>query len=369
MNYGAAATVVDPAVIPGHPGRRPGQPPSGGGGPSAVPGLPPPPSACGGFDSPYSAAVYSRLAAAGSWPFCDPWSFHSGNSASSSSSRSGGGFGVGTHHQHHGSHNQSPSPPSPIKRHAPSAGATHNVGGYGGNVTSCGGGGGGGAPTGLWDVYPTSATATTPGWLAELSSPFAGSYALTSSAAAFVDHHSMFGALHQQPSLTPFLPIHTSTSSMSTTSSSAPSLSSTSINDVVQQSFVDVSAVYGKYADSVKMGSTRGGVGSGGLGSEPLGSLSSIHHLQPESSLLLPQSQLQQRGSVGGGSTTSAGTRIGGGQRRGYASTAGRPSCSCPNCQEIDRLGPAGEYLRKTVQQHCCHVPGCGKVSIDVRLC
>jgi len=45
-------------------------------------------------------------------------------------------------------------------------------------------------------------------------------------------------------------------------------------------------------------------------------------------------------------------------QRR-YA--AGRPSCACPNCQEIDRLGPAGEYLRKTVQ-HCCHVPGCGKV-------
>ena len=360
MNYGAAATAVDPAVIPGHPGRRPGQPPSGGGGSSAVPGLPPPPSACGGFDSPYSAAVYSRLAA-GSWPFCDPWPFHGGNTAASSRSGSGG-FGGNQHH--HTSHNQSPSPPSPIKRHAPSTGSMQNVGGYGGTAASCGSGGA--APTGLWDVYPACATTATPSWLAELSSPFAGSYALTSSAAAFVDHHSMFGALHQQPSLSSFLPIHTSTSSVSTTSSSLPSMSSTSINDVVPPSFVDVSAVYGKYAvDSSKIGSGRGGIGCGGLGSEPLGSLSSIHHLQPESSLILTQSQQQQRGTggtAGGASSTTAGSRIGSGPRRGYASTAGRPSCSCPNCQEIDRLGPAGEYLRKTVQQHCCHVPGCGKV-------
>ncbi|ESO00614.1 hypothetical protein HELRODRAFT_126349, partial [Helobdella robusta] len=40
---------------------------------------------------------------------------------------------------------------------------------------------------------------------------------------------------------------------------------------------------------------------------------------------------------------------------------AGRPNCDCPNCQEIDKLGPAAEYLRKSIQ-HCCHVPGCGKI-------
>jgi len=57
-------------------------------------------------------------------------------------------------------------------------------------------------------------------------------------------------------------------------------------------------------------------------------------------------------------SATTSTTGASRSQRR-YA--AGRPSCACPNCQEIDRLGPAGEYLRKTVQ-HCCHVPGCGKV-------
>lgn len=368
----AAATVVDPGMLPG---RRTGASSVGGSPSSGVPSLPPPPSACGGFESPYSAAVYSRLAAAGSWPFCDPWPFHGGSSAPSSTgprtgSGSGGGFGGATGAQHHNSaHNQSPSPPSPIKRHAPSAGPIQSMGGYGGNVSSCGGnngGSGGGAPTGLWDVYPTCGTAATHGWLAELSSPFAaaaaaGSYGLTSSAAAFVDHHSMFGAL-QQPGLPPFIPIQTSATS-SAASASSSSIPSTSISDVVSPSLVDV---YGKYAvDSAKIGSTRG---SGGIGTEPLGSLSSIHHLQPESSLLLPQ---QQRGAGGGnGSTTTSGSRAAGSgsQRRGYASTAGRPSCSCPNCQEIDRLGPAGEYLRKTVQQHCCHVPGCGKVG-DVCVC
>ncbi|ELU09936.1 hypothetical protein CAPTEDRAFT_39149, partial [Capitella teleta] len=39
----------------------------------------------------------------------------------------------------------------------------------------------------------------------------------------------------------------------------------------------------------------------------------------------------------------------------------GRSNCGCPNCQEADRMGPAGEALRKR-NIHSCHIPGCGKV-------
>ncbi|ESO88051.1 hypothetical protein LOTGIDRAFT_126754, partial [Lottia gigantea] len=39
----------------------------------------------------------------------------------------------------------------------------------------------------------------------------------------------------------------------------------------------------------------------------------------------------------------------------------GRSNCNCPNCHEADRLGPAGEHLRKR-NIHSCHIAGCGKV-------
>jgi transcription factor Sp8 len=39
----------------------------------------------------------------------------------------------------------------------------------------------------------------------------------------------------------------------------------------------------------------------------------------------------------------------------------GRATCDCPNCQEAERLGPAGHHLRKR-NIHSCHIPGCGKV-------
>ena len=39
----------------------------------------------------------------------------------------------------------------------------------------------------------------------------------------------------------------------------------------------------------------------------------------------------------------------------------GRSTCDCPNCSEADRLGPAGESLRRR-NIHSCHIPGCGKV-------
>lgn len=40
---------------------------------------------------------------------------------------------------------------------------------------------------------------------------------------------------------------------------------------------------------------------------------------------------------------------------------SGRATCDCPNCQEAERLGPAGVHLRKK-NIHSCHIPGCGKV-------
>ncbi|XP_072262047.1 transcription factor Sp7 [Pyxicephalus adspersus] len=47
-------------------------------------------------------------------------------------------------------------------------------------------------------------------------------------------------------------------------------------------------------------------------------------------------------------------------QRASYGNT-GRPSCDCPNCQELERLGASAAGLkRKPV--HSCHIPGCGKV-------
>ena len=39
----------------------------------------------------------------------------------------------------------------------------------------------------------------------------------------------------------------------------------------------------------------------------------------------------------------------------------GRATCDCPNCQEAERLGPAGTHLRKK-NLHNCHIPGCAKV-------
>jgi len=39
----------------------------------------------------------------------------------------------------------------------------------------------------------------------------------------------------------------------------------------------------------------------------------------------------------------------------------GRSVCACPNCQEIDKLGPSAAHL-KAKGQHNCHIPGCGKI-------
>uniref|UniRef100_H2ZC23 C2H2-type domain-containing protein n=1 Tax=Ciona savignyi TaxID=51511 RepID=H2ZC23_CIOSA len=39
---------------------------------------------------------------------------------------------------------------------------------------------------------------------------------------------------------------------------------------------------------------------------------------------------------------------------------SGRSNCNCPNCQEVERIGPAAAAFKPKV--HSCHIPGCGKV-------
>lgn len=68
-----------------------------------------------------------------------------------------------------------------------------------------------------------------------------------------------------------------------------------------------------------------------------------------------------------GGSAGSVGSGMGSGptptasSARSQRRYSGRATCDCPNCQEAERLGPAGVHLRKK-NIHSCHIPGCGKV-------
>uniref|UniRef100_A0A8C9TM76 Sp8 transcription factor b n=1 Tax=Scleropages formosus TaxID=113540 RepID=A0A8C9TM76_SCLFO len=67
--------------------------------------------------------------------------------------------------------------------------------------------------------------------------------------------------------------------------------------------------------------------------------------------------------------TGAAGTMLTGGPAAPLAGSprsssrrySGRATCDCPNCQEAERLGPAGASLRRK-GLHSCHIPGCGKV-------
>ncbi|XP_062846878.1 transcription factor Sp8a [Trichomycterus rosablanca] len=57
----------------------------------------------------------------------------------------------------------------------------------------------------------------------------------------------------------------------------------------------------------------------------------------------------------------SAAVTLAGSPRSSARRYAGRATCDCPNCQEAERLGPAGASLRRK-GLHSCHIPGCGKV-------
>nr|XP_040572470.1 transcription factor Sp9-like isoform X2 [Lepeophtheirus salmonis] len=63
-------------------------------------------------------------------------------------------------------------------------------------------------------------------------------------------------------------------------------------------------------------------------------------------------------GGAGNSSSPSSSSTTSTRSQRRYT---GRATCDCPNCQEAERLGPAGQHLRKR-NIHSCHIPGCGKV-------
>jgi len=255
----------------------------------------PSPAGSVGFDSsPYSAAVYSRLAAA-SGHLYDAWPLHLHAAAAA-------GYTVA----------RAPSTGSPSQlAPPPSTASTANKAAtiYGGSQS--------GAGAGLWDVYGAPCAAAG-GWITDLSatsgafpSPISGGFGAVSASGAAVDY-PMFSSLHQS-GIAPFIQL-----SQNAADSALGGFVAYKTDPYAVAAADHGPAAAGRFAS----GQRQGGPAA------------------PEKS------------------ATSAGSTTTRSQRR-YA--AGRPSCACPNCQEIDRLGPAGEYLRKTVQ-HCCHVPGCGKV-------
>lgn len=93
-------------------------------------------------------------------------------------------------------------------------------------------------------------------------------------------------------------------------------------------------------------------------------SLSGGAHLLPPAPHLLQdayKSVLPTQGSFGLHAPGSPAPPTQAPSPRSQRRYAGRATCDCPNCQEAERLGPAGAHLRKK-NIHSCHIPGCGKV-------
>ncbi|KPJ07840.1 Transcription factor Sp9 [Papilio machaon] len=93
-------------------------------------------------------------------------------------------------------------------------------------------------------------------------------------------------------------------------------------------------------------------------------SLSGGAHLLPPAPHLLQdayKSVLPTQGSFGLHAPGSPAPPAQAPSPRSQRRYAGRATCDCPNCQEAERLGPAGAHLRKK-NIHSCHIPGCGKV-------
>lgn len=101
------------------------------------------------------------------------------------------------------------------------------------------------------------------------------------------------------------------------------------------------------------------GLGPGLAAAAPAHLLSGGQHLlQDTYKMTLPTSQAVSHGSPFGLTQTPLPQVPSPRSQRRYT---GRATCDCPNCQEAERLGPAGAHLRKK-NIHSCHIPGCGKV-------
>lgn len=110
------------------------------------------------------------------------------------------------------------------------------------------------------------------------------------------------------------------------------------------------------YAAAAAAGSDYG-LGSGLAGSPLLGSSPLLQDTY--------KSMLPGQGAPGVGSPFSlaqpALPQVAASSPRSQRRYTGRATCDCPDCQEAERLGPAGAHLRRR-NIHSCHIPGCGKV-------
>nr|XP_056718920.1 transcription factor Sp7 [Euleptes europaea] len=89
--------------------------------------------------------------------------------------------------------------------------------------------------------------------------------------------------------------------------------------------------------------------------------ITSSSHLLPSGQHVLPQEMYKPK-PVANNSLMEGGIGLKSGRGGGsFGSTAGRSTCDCPNCQELERLGASAASLRKK-PIHSCHIPGCGKV-------
>ena len=75
----------------------------------------------------------------------------------------------------------------------------------------------------------------------------------------------------------------------------------------------------------------------------------------------LSQPTIPQVAAAAAATSSTSSASSGGSSSRSQRRYTGRATCDCPNCQEAERLGPAGQHLRKR-NIHSCHIPGCGKV-------
>lgn len=92
----------------------------------------------------------------------------------------------------------------------------------------------------------------------------------------------------------------------------------------------------------------------------PAVGITSSSHLLPSGQHVLPQEMYKPK-PVTNNSLMEGGIGLKSGRGGSFGSTAGRSTCDCPNCQELERLGASAASLRKK-PIHSCHIPGCGKV-------
>nr|XP_033801945.1 transcription factor Sp9 [Geotrypetes seraphini] len=106
---------------------------------------------------------------------------------------------------------------------------------------------------------------------------------------------------------------------------------------------------------------THSAFSSTAIGSSASHLLSGGQHLLPQEAFkpVLPSSYPDSAAAAASAMITSAAAAAA--SARSARRYSGRATCDCPNCQEAERLGPAGASLRRK-GLHSCHIPGCGKV-------